>query len=452
MNAHEPLADAELEAMLARLTGRGRADGLEAAIMAAVDTAPQRRGPWFRWPGWRLTPAPELRLLWYLAIVGLLLALVAATLVVGSRLLERTSPFPAPLPALLEGMVTEEVEPGVWRVVSDGVRDLSHLGDGTVDITPDGSVWLLSNPEGTQEDLFRLGQEPVFEFPARWPSWPAYLEVAPDGSLWAIGRVGVPDDRTHGVRTGIFSFDGDGWTMRATVNQNTTALAVGPDGTVWMAAATHLMRLGDDGSLTAVEDWADVYDGYVSPNAVAVSPDGDVWLMGTGRDGSGDEALLRFDGERWEAIPGPPGWESRPESRQLGFGLDGALWVNTSTQGNDGRDVGGLARFDDRGWTVFTTADGVEPWGGEVWGCIGTSKDLLTVAPDGSFWLNGRGGCGVAHWDGTTWTSYLVDSNIDDLAVAPDGSVWLRAGVPGWDVPGTLDTYVIRPEVAATTE
>jgi hypothetical protein len=58
----------------------------------------------------------------------------------------------------------------------------------------------------------------------------------------------------------------------------------------------------------------------------------------------------------------------------------------------------------------------------------------------------------VAHCDGTTWTSYLVDSNIDDLAVAPDGSVWLRAGVPGWDVPGTLDTYVIRPEVAATTE
>ena len=300
----------------------------------------------------------------------------------------------------------------------------------------------MSSLDGMQ-GLFRLGEEPVFEYPSRLPRWPPYLEVAPDGSLWSIGA--VPGDRDL---TGIFSADGEGWTMR-TASNNIGALAIGPDGTVWVVPGTVLMRLEDDGSLTAVADWADVYEGYVSPYEVAVSPDGDVWLIGTGRDDPAVEALLRFDGEGWDAIPGPAGWDPRPELRQLGFGLDGALWVNTS-----GSDSGGLARFDDPGWTVFTEADGVEPWGGEFWESCAptTSRDLFAVAPDGSFWLNGRGSCGVAHWDGRTWTSYLVDSYVLDVAVAPDGSVWLRAHVPGRDPAMDVQTYVIRPEAAATTE
>jgi hypothetical protein len=395
-----------------------------------------------------------------LAVIGLLV-LAAGTLVIGSRLLERTPPLPERLSPLLEGIVTEEVEPGVLRVVNDGVRDLTHPAGinnaFTVDVTPDGSVW-MSSLDGMQ-GLFRLGEEPVFEYPSRVPRWPGYLDVAPDGALWAVGA--VPDDRA-----GIFSFDGEGWTMRA-ANNTTTALAIGPDGTVWVVGMdeskdcpdvegdcsntvnTFLLRLEDDGSLTAIEDWADVYEGDVSPWEVAVSPDGDVWLMGIGRDAPAADALLRFDGEGWDAIPGPAGWDPRGDLRRLGFGLDGALWVNTS-----GSDSGGLARFDDPGWTVFTEADGVEPWGGEFWESCAptTSRDLFTVAPDGSFWLNGRGSCGVAHWDGRTWTSYLVDSYVLDLAVAPDGSVWLRAHVPGRDPAMDVQTYVIRPEAAATTE
>ena len=68
---------------------------------------------------------------------------------------------------LLAGMVTEEVEPGVLRVVNDGVRDLSFPVGGwgvsgfMVDVTPDGSVWLSAREGG--HGLFRLGEEPVFE-------------------------------------------------------------------------------------------------------------------------------------------------------------------------------------------------------------------------------------------------------------------------------------------------
>jgi len=367
------------------------------------------------------------------------------------------SPSPMTTEELLTGMAVEEVEPGVYRVVNDGVRDISlAVGWGSpghmVDVTPDGSVW-LSVQEGGR-GLFRLGEEPRFR---DVEAFPRYREVAPDGSLWGLGE--VSDDRP-----GILSFDGEDWTAWATTTDRLSTLAVGPDGTVWVVAipctdiedgdcsGTALLRLEDDGSLTTIEDWADVYDGDVSPYQLAVSPDGDVWLIGEGR------VLLRFDGEGWEAIPGPEGWETiqgperwevipGPEGlnpghmgRYLDFGPDGMLWVKANATGD-------LARFDDPGWTTFAAADGVTGWDATGW--FGT--DLLDVAADGSLWLNGsRTGeaCGgTAHFQGTTWTSYLVGSCTHDFAIAPDGSVWLVA-----DEGGRHSLYVITPEAMTASQ
>jgi len=349
------------------------------------------------------------------------------------------SPSPTTTEELLSGMVTEEVEPGVFRVVNDGVRDLSYPLGGwgysgfMVDVTPDGSVW-LSVDEG-DHGLFRLGEEPVFEGP--WDHL-RYWEVAPDGSLWAIGIGGVPDDRS-----GIFSFDGEGWTLRATTGGDPHALAVGPDGTVWVNADSALLRLEDDGSRTTIEDWSDVYGGDANWLELAVTPDDDVWLVGTPHYPQGAELLLRFDGEGWEAIPGPEGWNPGDMGRYLDVGADGTLWVKANAAGD-------LARFDDPGWTTFTEADGVEPWGEASY----FDTDLLNVAADGSLWLLGSPtasppGCGgVSHYHGTTWTSYLLDSCIHDFAIAPDGSVWLGAD----DMASPLRLYVITPEAVAGTE
>ena len=64
-------------------------------------------------------------------------------------------------PDLLPGvdLVTEEVEPGVYRVLSDGVRDLSSeklcVGDAfrsDISVAPDGSVWVFG-PDGS----YRIG-------------------------------------------------------------------------------------------------------------------------------------------------------------------------------------------------------------------------------------------------------------------------------------------------------
>jgi hypothetical protein len=380
------------------------------------------------------------------------------------------APSPMTTEELLSGMVTEEVEHGVYRVVNDGVRNPTLRVRGypgaTVDVTPDGGVW-LSGDEGRQ-GVFRLGDERVFEDRVG-----LYREVAPDGSLWGIGDV------SDSV-SGIYSFDGEGWTLQATTTDDSLlsrALAVGPDGAVWLTAldfdkhcpdtesgdcfGTVLLRVEDDRSVTTVADWSEVYDGDVAYDEVVVSPDGDVWLIGTVRlDGPEAEALLRFDGEAWEVIPGPEGFLNHYAGRSMAFGDDGTLWVNTNHPEDDWQErgdwrVGGLARFDDPGWTIFTEADGVEDWGGQ--GFIAT--DLLSVAPDGSLWMNGIddvSGCdGVDHYDGRTWTSYLRKVCVHDLALAPDGSVWVRADVEAgsWNATSyDVGLYVITPEAVTARE
>ena len=205
---------------------------------------------------------------------------------------------------------------------------------------------------------------------------------------------------------------------------------------------TSLVRLEDDGSLTTIEGWAGVYDGHAYPAPLVVSPEGDVWLIGDTTTGDWRaDVLLRFDGTDWEVFPLPEGFESHPMDTALGFDPDGTLWVHAG--GFVRHDAPDLVRFDDPRWSPFTVPGGTRS---HVSG-----RDTLTIAPDGSFWLPGKsfdsGSPGVAHYDGTTATPYLVGSAPSDLAIAPDGSVWLysEAGSQG-------HIYVITPGAVATRE
>jgi hypothetical protein len=135
----------------------------------------------------------------------------------------------------LAGLVTEEVEPGVERVIRDDAgHDLDEQHptyrydmDG-VFITPDGTVWLSSTYSRSDNDA-----------------------NPPGPLLWALGQPGMSqpsaDDRICGNRgTGVTCWD-------PTTHTETTYLAgtsinqvaVAPDGTIWAVGG----YAGDNGGL-----------------------------------------------------------------------------------------------------------------------------------------------------------------------------------------------------------
>ena len=122
---------------------------------------------------------------------------------------------PSDVDGLLPGveLVAEEVEPGVYHVVSDGIRDLSRplelvmfgwrelpgqiyrwIADasGAIGASADG-VW-----QGRPEGIIRLGAEGlVWEPDERSEWWNRGFNVAPDGTLYRPGAAQV--------------FDGEAW-------------------------------------------------------------------------------------------------------------------------------------------------------------------------------------------------------------------------------------------------
>ncbi len=337
---------------------------------------------------------------------------------------------------LLSGMVTEEVEPGVFRIVNDGYRDLAHpewalpaysslLHDAVI-VGGARAVWRVA----PHRPLLRLGEA------EEWSYDPDLLEsgqvaaAGPDGRLWTVSSEGR-----------LRVFDSGSWTDEHGIASDVGAVAVGGDGTVWALGDRGLMWTFAGGDWES-SDWADVYDGEAIE--LAATDDGEAWLLGISHLGDAAvPAFLHFDGSAWQVVPSPDG--AYPYLT-FDVGPDGTVWAGADTS----MPSRSLARLDDSGWTVFTAADGVEPWGGHGQQMGGRAPRNLEVAPDGSAWVNAAGCDGVARFDGQTWTPYLAGSCISDFDIAPDGSVWVVAR--SQDGSSGVDTYVIRPEAVVTVE
>lgn len=469
MNTHEPFTDTELEAMLARLAARGWPDGLEAAIMATVDTTPQRRGPSFRWPDWRLTPAPELRFLWYLALVGLLLALTAGALVVGSRFLP---PSPVRLPALLEGMVTEEVEPGVLHVVNDGIRDLSSTDAVDVVAGYDGGISLLR--QLPTQGFLRLGSDGTHAWPMNGSNLESQvLQVAPDGTLWIIPTgssfsTSVFSTAISGVTgswvwrgEGLRSTDGEAWSIQPCPGDYCRGATVAPDGTLWASWF--------DGWACASgeEEDCEWWVGYLSPTGwqrlhgstpadsifdrLVFTDAGDLYGIDITSYGS---LLYRHEDGAWRL---------ELYAQLVDVGPDGTIWQNDGVVWHDGAieaRLDGLARLAGGAWEGWTSADLPE-----IEYSLGLD-DQFKVAPDGSLWFSmwrndpgtDTGTCerdwgsgpvycdGLARFDGETLDRFLPGQRIS-MDIAADGSAWVLAG----NEQGR-DLYLITPEAVAASE
>ena len=255
-------------------------------------------------------------------------------------------------PDLLPGvdLVTEEVEPGVYRVVGDGIRDveLSTTTRPTLIAGLDGSVLIAENGGKRPNDrgcygkctAYRLGSPEVIRWSKKalgpagredaegWDLAPT--AIGPDGTIYA--RVWRPGNGSADLR----SWDGRDWVIHRKRNQNGGVEWAGLDerGDLWAAWGANS---GDGlrvGRLTA--------DGW-SPVVRATSSFALVSGSGTYRGGAPGPIALVTDGE--VAAVGPTGLGepmtlagSVAELRGQSWGHaaltgDGTLWlVNGSTR------------------------------------------------------------------------------------------------------------------------
>jgi hypothetical protein len=339
-------------------------------------------------------------------------------------------------------LTVEEVKPGVYRVISDGVRDVASrhvdVESDYVRVGGDGSVWsFITQPV---KGFFRLGDEQTHAWPLERLS---QLEVAPDGMVWTFGG---PEGRPR--RLAIRSFDGDAWTVhRQALAEHWPGgrpLAVAPDGTVWAAwwdgdekRSLVVARLGPEG-------WQPLGPPLERKgDDVALFPTDDglrVVQTDEQKGGRRKARTYRYDDGAWQRMG--------PVAREAAIGRDGTIWQYRLALDEAGKRLygsgGSLARFDGIEWEEFD------------WQGIDDGPWELTVAADGSLWIDGHAfvcdtqPCdAVARFDGVRWDHFLPGLYPSDVRPDADGAVWLVASKT-WFRP-YYHLYVITPEAMTAT-
>jgi len=347
------------------------------------------------------------------------------------------SPSPLTTEELLSTAATDEVEPGVLRVIDDGIRDLAAADTISLVGGWDGGVWLLS-----EDHFVRVGADGRYEWPAGLTEPAGEFEVAPDGTVWILGA------GEDGVST-IWSFDGARWSRHGPTS-DTRAIEVADDGTVWafwQDQGSETVSLGylADGERRPVGEW---HEGRVHGGHLYVSGSDDIWVAGAPAHREGKPELYRL-------VDGALQQEYEATVVAADVSVDGTAWSVSLDE---------LVRLD-------RTTEEAEP---ESWALPGSMTagwgsrsrwtflpgDAFRAAPDGSIWFALRADsgppvpevhcAGIARFDGTTWLGpFLPDRCVESIELAADGSVWLLAHDAEGSSEDLVDLFVVTPEAIA---
>ena len=257
---------------------------------------------------------------------------------------------------------------------------------------------------------------------------------------------------------GLTSYaEGQWYTVNDLPENSATALAVSPDGSLWVGAMEHIMHWNGH----AWESFP--VNGQVS--SIAVSPDGTVWvgysLMKTldmvreSLDLSrlSFPGVSRYDGKEWTDIKTDAGLPEN-EIRSIQVDRDGAIWFGSFSQG--------VSRYDKNGWHRFVTTDeicsnyikkvirtqnslllaypgGIASFDEQRWHCLREIGNLTSgfdvfstsIDPDEKVWFGMDDG--IAAWDGENWITYGRKEYpslwlITAIALLPDGSHLVASG------------------------
>ncbi|KAB2921394.1 MAG: hypothetical protein F9K25_20545, partial [Candidatus Contendobacter sp.] len=241
---------------------------------------------------------------------------------------------------------------------------------------------------------------------------PVDVAVGPDGSAWIadrknhrIRRVG-PDGiitTVAGITTdGSGGYSGDGGPATQARLNNPQGVAVGPDGSVWIADGSNarIRRVGPDGIITTVAGTGTAgYSGdggpatqarLFFPYGVAVGPDGSVWIADWGNERirrvepNGIITTVAGTGTAGYSGDGGPATQALLNSPYgVAVGPDGSVWI--ADLGNER-----IRRVGPDG--IITTVVGTGQFGFSGDGGPATQARIngplgLAFGPDGSVWI-----------------------------------------------------------------
>jgi ligand-binding sensor domain-containing protein len=236
---------------------------------------------------------------------------------------------------------------------------------------------------------------------------------------------------------GVTFYDGsrwDTWLTDAILGGNwIEAIREDNDGGIWFThPGTGLSRYSPQ--MDTWEVYGDVDGALDWPSVPGVDSQGNLWIGDVGEP-------VYFDGQGWQALSAPDLVDASIYG--IEFGPGDVQWIATDY---------GLMRYDPAtgDWTTFTGAD--HPILYDIW--------TFLAASDGTVWVGGEEG--LAHYDGTSWSSPAALGSapqlIDDLAEGPDGSLWMatdgelgrlasgRWSYYPWPSEGWLETLAVAPD------
>ena len=245
-------------------------------------------------------------------------------------------------------LLTQELEPGVLRILGDDVgHDLTQgHPDGVpylldIAISPDGTPWIADwDPVGDGARVWALGQRGTYDIASQEDWEPSALLAEPDGTITAVSR------------SGIFSFDGEGFTP----NPGSRRWEA-PDGEIWIFDRETLMDATEvqGGPRMSVRD----------PGALAL-----FWPRGQGTYFPTGEWHFARDRGSFLHLPGD--------------GRVGSHWDMCGC-GDHERDRSNPQE----GVFFYKDAGSVEGSGPDAHYLADTYIETLRLAPDGSIWAIG---------------------------------------------------------------
>jgi hypothetical protein len=348
-------------------------------------------------------------------------------------------------PGLLPGvdLVTEEIAPGVYRVLGDRID--AHVYDGFDEVAtgPDGSVWVRRRKRKANDRIWKVGDATSLpRAPRGRINAESYaMAIDADGRLVEAHHDGLSIGRDSEDLSPVFEVAG----------YEPTAMTLLPDGDIWASwmSERDTVRLGvfDGQGWTeyATPDGVESVIGLgysASVDDLAATPDGDVWVAIAGNWGAGfgGGALVNFDGETWTEVR-PLGGDPLhriSDVHHLTVAPDGSLWAlvwlytDGLTDAERPADFVGsaqaLLRFDGRTWEAHPSR--------QVLSDVDVSQPThlegpIVVDDAGRVWASLGGPTQSRHlivFDGASTTHFEDVKKVNDLAVDENGAVWAAAG------------------------